>query len=114
MRRRGPSDPLNRHRRRFGEGCRRERDRSMNMNSGDQSDAAPVQEIGSFDVRHLSEQQLAALGVSRIAYVKPVMVNGVQGFAIHAADGTPMAVAGDRDVAVAAVMQHEMLPVSVH
>jgi len=86
----------------------------MNMNSGDQSDAAPVQEMGSFDVRHLSEQQLAALGVSRIAYVKPVIVNGVQGFAIHAADGTPMAVAGDRDVAVAAVAQHEMLAVSVH
>ncbi len=42
------------------------------------------------------------------------MVNGVQGFAIHAADGTPMAVAGDREVAVAAVMQHEMLALSVH
>jgi len=86
----------------------------MNMNSGDQSDTAPVQEMASFDVRHLSEQQLAALGVSRIAYVKPVIVNGVQGFAIHAADGTPMAVAGDREVAVAAVVQHEMLPLSVH
>jgi hypothetical protein len=88
----------------------------MNMNSGDHSDTtnASAQEVASFDVRHLSEQQLAALGVSRIAYVKPVMVNGVQGFAIHAADGTPMAVAGDRDVAVAAVVQHEMLPVSVH
>ncbi len=86
----------------------------MNINSGDQTDAAPVQEMASFDVRHLSEQQLAALGVSRIAYVKPVIVNGVQGFAIHAADGTPMAVAGDRDVAVAAVAQHEMLAVSVH
>jgi len=88
----------------------------MNMNSGDQPDATPVpgQEIVAFDVRHLSEQQLAALGVSHIAYVKPVMVNGVQGFAIHAADGTPMAVAGNRDVAIAAVMQHEMLPLSVH
>jgi len=88
----------------------------MNMNSGDQSDAAnaAVQEAVSFDVRHLSEQQLAALGVSRIAYVKPVVIDGVQGFAIHAADGTPMAVAGDREVAVAAVMQHEMLAVSVH
>jgi hypothetical protein len=88
----------------------------MNMNSGNQSDAAnaSLQEVVSFDVRHLSEQQLAALGVSQIAYVKPVTVNGVQGFAIHAADGTPMAVAGDRDVAVAAVMQHEMLAVSVH
>jgi hypothetical protein len=88
----------------------------MNMNSGDQPDLAtvPVPEVVTFDVRHLSEQQLAALGVSHIAYVKPVMVNGVQGFAIHAADGTPMAVAGNREVAVAAVMQHEMLPLSVH
>lgn len=88
----------------------------MNMNSGDQSDivAIPAQEVIAFDVRHLSEQQLAALGVSHIAYLKPVMVNGVQGFAIHAADGTPMAVAGNRDIAVAAVVQHEMLPLSVH
>lgn len=88
----------------------------MNMNSGDQTDVAagPTQEIVSFDVRHLSEQQLASLGVSHIAYVKPVTVNGIQGFAIHAADGTPMAVAGNRDVAIAAVVQHEMLPLSVH
>jgi len=88
----------------------------MNIDSGDQSDItnAPLAEVVAFDVRHLSEQQLAALGVSHIAYVKPVVVNGVQGFAIHAADGTPMAVAGDRDVAIAAVMQHEMLAVSVH
>ena len=88
----------------------------MNTNSGDQPDVAstPAQEVVTFDVRHLSEQQLAALGVSHIAYVKPVMVNGVAGFAIHAADGTPMAVAGNREVAVAAVMQHEMLPLSVH
>ena len=88
----------------------------MNIDSGDRSDIAAISEqaMGSFDVRHLSEQQLAALGVSHIAYVKPVIVNGVQGFAIHAADGTPMAVAGDRDVAIAAVNQHEMLAVSVH
>jgi hypothetical protein len=88
----------------------------MDMNSGDRGDTAvvPVPEPVAFDVRHLSEQQLAALGVSHIAYVKPVIVNGVAGFAIHAADGTPMAVAGDRDVAVAAIVQHEMHPLSVH
>jgi hypothetical protein len=83
----------------------------MNMNPGDRIDAI---EAGPFDVRHLSEQQLAALGVAHIAYVKRVSVNGVEGFAIHAADGTPMAVAGNWDVAVAAVVQHEMLPLSVH
>lgn len=67
-----------------------------------------------FDIRHLSAEQLGALGVSHIAYVKPVVLNGEQGFAIHAADGTPMAVAGDRQVAVAAILQHEMQPLSVH
>ena len=88
----------------------------MNAGSGDRSDVqmAPASEIGAFDIRHLSAEQLAALGVSQIAYVKPIIVNGQAGFAIHAADGTPMAVAGDRDVAVAAILQHEMQPLSVH
>jgi hypothetical protein len=87
----------------------------MNMNSGDRADAATqVNEAAVIDVHHLSEEQLAALGMSHIAYVKPVVINGVAGFAIHAADGTPMAVAGDRDVAVAAIVQHEMHPLSVH
>ena len=88
----------------------------MNVNSDNTSDlvANSEQEVVAFDVRHLSEQQLASLGVSHIAYVKPVTVNGVQGFAIHAADGTPMAVTGNRELAVAAVVQHEMLPLSVH
>ncbi len=66
------------------------------------------------DIRHLSAEQLAGLGVSQIAYVKPVMMNGVRAFAIHAADGTPMAVAGDCDLAVAAIRQHEMLPTLVN
>jgi hypothetical protein len=88
----------------------------MNTDSGDQADVtmAAASEAMPFDVRHLSEQQLAVLGVSHIAYLKPVEINGVQGFAIHAADGTPMAVAGNREIAAAAVAQHEMLPLSVH
>jgi hypothetical protein len=66
------------------------------------------------DIRHLSVEQLAGLGVSQIAYVKPVMMNGVRAFAIHAADGTPMALADDRDMAVAAIREHEMFPSLVH
>ena len=67
-----------------------------------------------FDIRHLSVEDLARLGVSQIAYVKPVMMNGSPAFAIHAADGTPMAVTGNRDVAISAIIQHEMLPTMVH
>jgi hypothetical protein len=88
----------------------------MNIDSGDRSGSEQglPKEVVNFDIRHLSEQQLGALGVSHIAYVKPVVVDGRHGFAIHAADGTPMAVTADRDVAVAVIVQHEMHPLSVH
>jgi len=66
------------------------------------------------DIRHLTQVQLQQLGVSQLAYVKPVMLNGAAAFAIHAADGSPMAVADDRDLAVAAILQHEMVPALVH
>ena len=75
------------------------------------AEAAPME---AFDIRHLSIEQLARLGVSQIAYVKPVQLNGAIAYAIHAADGTPMAVAGDRDLAIAAVVQYEMLATLVH
>jgi hypothetical protein len=71
-------------------------------------------DMRSFDVRHMTADQLGTLGVAQIAYVKPVIVNGEAGFAIHAADGTPMALAQDRATAMAAIVQHEMLPLSVH
>ena len=66
------------------------------------------------DIRHISTAQLAQLGMQQIAYVKPVVLNGEQGFAIHAADGTPMALADNRELAVAAIVQHEMVPAQVH
>jgi hypothetical protein len=66
------------------------------------------------DIRQITPPQLAALGVSQIAYVKPVQMNGAPAFAIHAADGTPMAVAGEQNLAIAAIIQHEMMPALVH
>ena len=74
----------------------------------------PMNNATVMDIRQISEQQLAALGVSHVAYLKPVVVDGMEGIAIHAADGTPMAVAGNWDIATAVVVQHEMLPLSVH
>ncbi len=68
----------------------------------------------AFDIRHMTADQLAGLGVSHLAYVKPVLVNGARAFAIHGADGTPMAVAGAQDLAFAAIRQHEMVPALVH
>ena len=85
----------------------------MNTNNIQQSDDGAAM-AAILDIRHISAEQLAQLGMQQIAYVKPVVVNGAACFAIHAADGTPMAIAGGLDVAVAAIMQHEMVPAQVH
>jgi hypothetical protein len=66
------------------------------------------------NVRQLTQEQFAQLGLAKLAYVKPVIIDGTAGFAIHAADGTPMALAPDRDLAMAAIVQHEMVPALVH
>ncbi len=73
-----------------------------------------IEPVAHFDVRRITPDQLAQLGVSQLAYVKPVMLNGAAMFAIHAADGSPMAVAEDRDLALAAIVEHAMIPTLVH
>ncbi len=70
--------------------------------------------IERIDPHNMSALQLAQLGVSQIAYIKPVTVQGARAFAIHGADGTPMGVADGFGVALAAIIQHEMLPALVH
>ena len=66
------------------------------------------------DIRNLTQEQLMRLGMADVAYVKRVVVDGATAFAIHAADGSPMALAADRDMAMAAIVQHEMRPALVH
>lgn len=78
------------------------------------SDAITSSIEAVFDVRNMTPEQLAQLGVPDMAYIKPVLMNGAAAFAIHAADGSPMAVATERDMAIAAVVQHEMMPALVH
>ena len=64
--------------------------------------------------RQLSERELGVLGMEDVAYVKSVVVDGTDVFAVHAADGTQIAVMANREIAFAVVRQHDMEPVSVH
>ncbi len=66
-----------------------------------------------FDIRHLTPVEFARLGVSQIAYIKPVIVEGSPAFAIHGADGAPLAVTPNREIALAAIAQHEMVPITL-
>jgi hypothetical protein len=81
------------------------------QNSAENSDQVVGQIL---DIRHITTAQLAQLGVSRLAYIKPVVVGGESVFAIHAADGTPMAVAPNQELAWGAIIEHEMVPALVH
>ena len=65
-------------------------------------------------IRDLSPSELGMLGMADVAYIKPVLIEGAEAFAVHAADGTQMAVIADRDIAFAVVRQHELEPLSVH
>jgi len=65
-------------------------------------------------LRQLSAQELGLLGMNDVAYVKPIVDNGTLSFAVHAADGTRIAVITNRDLAFAVVRQNDMEPVSVH
>jgi hypothetical protein len=72
------------------------------------------EDSAQLDIRQITAMQLAQLGIAHIAYVRPLMMEGAAAFAICAADGTQMAIATDRDVAEAAIREHEMVPVAVH
>lgn len=66
------------------------------------------------DIHNISSQQLEILGLQRIAYVKTVVLNGKAVYAVHAADGMPMAIASEREIAIAAILENGMLPALVH
>ena len=63
---------------------------------------------------HMSDNELGLRGMEDLAYVKPVVIDGTDAFAVHAANGTQIAVMANREVAFAVVRQHDLEPVSVH
>jgi len=62
----------------------------------------------------MSQQDFQSWGVNDVAFIKATEYEGKSAYAIHAADGTQMAIVGNREVAQAAVRQHDLEPVSVH
>ena len=65
-------------------------------------------------IKQMSANELALFGMQDLAYIKAVVVDGTTGYAVHAADGTQIAMLSNRDVAFVTVRQHDLEPVSVH
>lgn len=66
------------------------------------------------DVHAITRQQLLALGLNDVAYVRDVEVDGATAFGIFAANGQQLAVMPDRDAAVAAAWENGLAPVTIH
>jgi hypothetical protein len=75
----------------------------------DDDEALPPESL-----RRLSPLDWARYGAARIAYARPVLVNGQRAVAIHAADGTQIGAAPTLALATAAILQHGMGPALVH
>ena len=79
-------------------------------------------------IPNISPEALALLGGGKIAYVKPIrsedvatmfpqapkLQPGMQLFALHAADGTPIMLTDSREAAIANAWSQELETVSVH
>ena len=62
----------------------------------------------------MSRQDFAALGMQDVAYLRKVTRDGRDLVAIHAADGTELAVADSPDLAAVLLRQHDLDLLSLH
>jgi hypothetical protein len=66
------------------------------------------------DSRRMTRAQLRQLGVAQLVYLRAGVLDGEMAFAIHAADGTALAVVEDIELAVELVSEQGMDFVAVH
>ncbi|MAI11863.1 MAG: hypothetical protein CBD27_07645 [Rhodospirillaceae bacterium TMED167] len=62
----------------------------------------------------LTTPNLSNMGMGEIAYVRAVGTNGTDVYGIFAANGEPLATMNDRGSAMAAAIQNDLVPLSVH
>ncbi|WP_421707556.1 DUF1150 family protein [Algihabitans sp.] len=74
-----------------------------------------MSQVNLESAREVSQQDLQALGLDDLAYVKPAVTSeGQIVFVVHAANGQIMGSLPSRDSAFAALQQQGLTPLSVH
>ncbi len=74
----------------------------------------PISKAEIVDAHAISRQQLLALGLNDVAYVRDVDIDGSTAFGIFAANGQQLAIMPDRETAVAAAWENGLAPVTIH
>jgi len=65
-------------------------------------------------LKNCSEMEFAYWGVKDFAYIRRVLIDGQPAIAVHAANGTQLAVLETLAAAQVAVLRSDMEPLSVH
>ena len=65
-------------------------------------------------LKRLSTRDFKTMGLNQMAYIREVKVDGHLSFAVHAADGTEIAVNDSVENALASVLNNDMYPVTLH
>jgi hypothetical protein len=76
--------------------------------------ASPEEAARINDPRRMTRSQLRGLGVPRLVYLRCGTVDGETAFALHAADGTQIAVVEEVELAMELAFEHNMTFVAVH
>ena len=66
------------------------------------------------DLKKLSDEDFASMGIQSTVYIKPVVENGVTAFAVHNAAGQPVGLLPTEIAAKAALIEHDLIEATVH
>lgn len=61
-----------------------------------------------------SQGRFLDYGVGQVAYVRPIKEESAVGYGIYAANGAQIAIATDTASAYGFLMQHDLMPISLH
>ncbi|MBI1326605.1 MAG: DUF1150 family protein [Alphaproteobacteria bacterium] len=73
-----------------------------------------INQSRELSLKTITTQDFLRLGVAEVAYIKPLQVIGHTLYAVHAADGTPLAMAETPAAAAVLARQNELEPVTLH
>ncbi|MCB1532717.1 MAG: DUF1150 family protein [Alphaproteobacteria bacterium] len=65
-------------------------------------------------LKNLSSRDFLNFGLEQVAYIRPIRIDGQSAFAVHGADGTPIAVSETMDGAVINARHNDLEPFAVN
>lgn len=65
-------------------------------------------------LKQMTPEMFAHLGENDVVYIKPIQRHGIDGFAVHSANGQELAIFDSWEAALTTALQHNMQPAGLH